>query len=237
MGTVGGNKVGGLLGRDHVDLGIMGLNEGPAVRVGLADHHQAGLLQQDALQGAKAGGTGAQQQDGVPGVDLPDIRGPVARGQDISHKEGLLIGDLLGDEVQALIGVGDPDILRLTAVDAAAQGPAAVGVGAVVDPAVLAEEAVAAEGFHVDGDPVPRAHRGDLVANLFHNAHHLVARGDAGHGPGDAAVFDVEITGADAGQGDPDDGVPGVQQAGLGFVQQGKGAWGGIGIGQHRATS
>ncbi len=50
-------------------------------------------------------------------------------------KQGLAVRHRVGDLRQPLVGVGHPDVFGLAAVDAAAQSPAAVGVGAVVDPA------------------------------------------------------------------------------------------------------
>ena len=134
---------------------------------------------------------------------------------------------------QPLVGIGDPDILRLPAVDAAAKGPAAAGIGAVVDPAVSAEKAGAAEGFHIDGHPVSGAEGTDVRACLLHHAYHLVSHRDAGHRPGNRAVLDVQIAGADAGQRDPDDRVPGVQQDRLWLVQQGEFPPLQIGVGEH----
>ena len=66
------------------------------------------------------------------------------------------------------------------------------------DKAVLAEEAFPAEGFHVDRDPVPRLYLCDAASCFLHDPHQLMAHGDAGNSPGNGAVLDVKITGADA---------------------------------------
>lgn len=103
--------------------------------------------------------------------------------------------------------MGNPHILSLPAVDAAAKSPAAVRILTVVDKAVLAEEAFPAEGFHVDRDPVPRLYLCDAASCFLHDPYHLMAHGDAGNSPGNGAVLDVKITGADAGQSDLYNGI------------------------------
>ena len=202
--------------------------------VGIAHDDLLGRFQPHALKGADTSGPRAKNQHGVSRRDSGDIRSPVACGQHIPHQEGLQVGDAVGNPAQALIGIGDPDILRLSAVDAAAQRPAAVRVGAVVDPAMPAEEACSTEGLHIHRHPVPGLNGGDSGAHLLHDAHHFMAHRDAGDGPGHRAVLDVQIAGADAGQGHPDDGVPVVKQCGLGLVQKGKSALFQVGIGKHR---
>ena len=106
----------------------------------------------------------------------------------------------------------------MSPVDAAAQCPTAVGIGAVVYPAILTEETLSAEGLHIDRHPVAWLDIGDCRADIFHNANHLTANSDAGYSSGDAAVFDVEVTGADTGQRDPHDGISVIEQDRLGLV-------------------
>lgn len=233
VGAVSADKVGGSLRTHGQHLGIMGLHKGSALRVFLADDDLTGSFQQYTLEGTQAGGTSTDDQHRIFVADLGNVGGPVAGGQDVPHKEGLLIGDPVGDLVQPLVSVGNPHILRLASVNAAAQGPAAVGVGAVVDPAVFAEKALSTEGLHVDSHPVAGAHRGDGGAHFLHDTYHLVTNRDAGHRPGHRAVLDVQVAGADAGQGDPDDGVPVILQYRLGLFHQGKGTLFDVGIGQH----
>lgn len=115
--------------------------------------------------------------------------------------------------VQVLVGVRNPDIFRLSTVDAAAQRPAAVGVGAV-DPSAPAKETLPAKDLHVYRDPASRMHSSDHAARFFDNTHHLVAHCDSWHSVGDATVLDMEITGANTRQSYPDDGVPFVLQNG-----------------------
>ena len=61
---------------------------------------------------------------------------------------------------------------------------------------------------------------GHGAAHRFHNAHHLMAHRDTGNGPGNAAMLDVQIAGADAGQRHLHNGVPLVQQYWLRLFQQ-----------------
>ena len=167
-------------------------------------------------------------------MDLGDLGSPVPGGQHVPHQQSLQVRDSVGDLGEALVGVGHPDVFRLAAVDAAAQGPAAVGIRAVVDPAVAAEEALPAESLHVHRHPVSRLKCRDSLPHLLHHAHHLVSHRNAGHRPGHGAVKDVQVAGADAAQGDFDDGVPGMAQRGFGLVQQLELPGFYIGIGQHR---
>jgi len=95
-------------------------------------------------------------------------------------------------------------------------------IGAVVHKAFFAEKALSAEGLHVHRHPVAGFHIGHRTAHFFHDAHHLVPYGDAGHRPGHAAVLDVQIAGADAGKGHLYNGVPLVLQHRLWFFHQGK---------------
>ena len=214
-------------------LRVVGADKVQPLLVQIADNDPPGVLELDALEGAQAGGACAQNQHRVPGLNFRDLGGPIAGGQHIPHQQRLEIGDPVGYLVQSLVGMGYPDIFRLAPVDATAQGPAPVRVGAVIDPAVLAEEAVAAEGFHIHRHPVTGPDRGDGPAHLVHDAHHLMAHGDPGHRPGHRAVLDVQVTGADAAQRHFDDGVPIVQQYGLGLFHQFKQSLSDIGIGEH----
>ena len=177
-----------------------------------------GCFKQNALEGAQPRGARPQEEDGVLRRDPGDPGGPEPRGQQVPGKEGLAVGDGVRDLGEALVCVGHPDILRLAPVDAAAQGPAPVGVGAVVHIPTPAEKARPAEGLHVHRHPVSRAELGHVGPYFLHHPHHLVAQGDPRHRPGHGPVLDVQVTGADAGQGHPDDGVPGMLQGGLWLV-------------------
>ena len=217
----------------HHRVGAAAAGEGAPRRVFFAEDDLPGPVELDALQRTQPRGSGADDQHRVPRPDLGDLRGPVARRQQIAHKESLAVRHGFRNDIQPLVGVGDTDKFRLAAVDAAAQGPAAVGVRAVVDPAVTAEEAVPAEGLHVHSHPVPGPQALHGRPDRFHHAHHLVAHGDAGYRPGHGAVFDVQVAGADAGQGHPHQGVPVCQQHRLRLFQEGKFPPLHIRIGQH----
>ncbi len=161
---------------------------------------------------------------------LGDAGRPKAGGQQIAHEQGLPVAHTRRDGGQALVRVGHPHIFGQAAVDPAAQRPPAVRVDAVVHIALPAEKALAAKGFHIHGDPVAGGHCGHSGARLLHKAHQLVAHRDAGHRPGHAAVFDVQVAGADAGQAYPHDRIPRVQQNRLWLFQQAEPAGPGVGI-------
>ena len=111
------------------------------------------------------------------------------------------------DDGETLIRIRNPDIFCLTAVNSTPQCPAAVGIGAVVDISVLAEETCAAEGLHVDRHPVTRFYCGNFRADRFHNANHFVTDRNARDGSWNCAVLNMQVTGANAGEGYPDNRV------------------------------
>ncbi len=69
-----------------------------------------------------------------------------------------------------MIGIRYAHILGLTAVNAAAERPTAVLIGAVVDKALLAEEALAAVCFYIDRNSVTGFDRLDICTNALDNA-------------------------------------------------------------------
>lgn len=101
---------------------------------------------------------------------------PVAGGEYIAGKQCLPVGNPVGNDSQTLIGIRYADVLRLTAVNPAAECPAAVGIGAVVDKAVLTEKAVSAERLHVDGYTVAGFDGFDCRTDLLDYADHLMGR-------------------------------------------------------------
>ena len=103
----------------------------------------------------------------------------------------------MGNPVESVVRIRYAHILRLPAVDAAAQGPAAVLICAVIDQPLLAVKAFPAEGLHVDGYPVPRFDVMNLLSRFLDNAHHLMSQNDAGDRLGYCSVFDVQIAGTD----------------------------------------
>ena len=139
----------------------MAVHKVQAALVHVADDNPFGILQAHTLEGAQSRGACPDEEDSVLGVDFRNLCCPVPSGQHIPHQQCLEVGDPVGDPVKTLVGIGHPYILGLAAVDAAAQGPAPVGVGTVVHPAVLAEETVAAEGLHIHRHPVTGLYGGD----------------------------------------------------------------------------
>lgn len=141
----------------------------------------------------------------------------------ILYQQRLPIGNAVRDLVQSLIRKGHPDILGLPAVDAAAQRPAAVLIGAVVHKAFFAEKALSTEkGLHVHRHPVAGFHIGHRTAHFFHDAHISCPTVMPGTAREHAAVLDVQVAGADAGKGHLYNGVPLVLQHRLWFFHQGK---------------
>ena len=118
--------------------------------------------------------------------------------------------------------MGNTDIFRLSAVDAATQGPSAVRVFAVVYIAVPAEEALSTEGFYVDGYPVAGFYVVYVCTDLFYDTHHFMAYRNAGYGTRYTSVLDVEVAGADTSQGDAYQSILRVFQLRNGFLQQGE---------------
>ena len=206
------------LRQQHV--GIVGLHEGTAFGRLLAHDDTLGALQHRAEQGADARRSGTDDKHGILRRNVRYACRPKAGGQDITHEECLLVRHIIGDAVKPLVGMGHTDKFRLPTVDAAAQSPTSVGVGAVVHIAFLAKETLAAEGLHVHGDAVARTDIGDGTPHLLHHAHNLVAYGDARHGTRHAAMLDVQVAGADAAQGDADNGVVCILQHRFRLVQE-----------------
>ena len=220
--AVGPHKGGAVLRLHGEHLRVVLAEELQAAFVLFAHDDALGAVQHDAQQGADAGRPCAEDQHSILGGDLRDARRPKAGGKDIAHQQRLPVGNAVRDLVQSLICKRHPDIFCLPAIDAAAQRPAAVLVGAVVHKALFAEEALPAEGLHIHSHPVAGLHIGHCAAHFFHDAHHLMAYRDAGHGPGHAAVLDMQIAGTDAGKCHLYNGIPLVLQHRLWFFHQGK---------------
>lgn len=140
--------------------------------------------------------------------------------QNISHKKCLFIRDRIGNPVQSLVGLGYADVLCLTAVDPAAQSPSAIGILAVVDKALAAEKAMAAEGFDIDSHPVSGLYFCNSRPGFFYDSHHFMTDGNSRNGAGNRAVFDVKITGTDAGQSNSDNRIRRGQKNGFFFFFQ-----------------
>ena len=131
-------------------------------------------------------------------MDLADLRRPIPRGEQIARKERRFVGDVCGDAHQVGIGKGDARVLRLPAVDAAAERPAARGMRAVVHPAVAAEIALPAVRLYVDRHAVALFEGRERAARLLHHAHKLVPQRHAPFGARHGVVQNVQIARADA---------------------------------------
>ena len=180
----------------------------------------AGLEQPGAHHGSVAAGAAAQDHHGIPFLDLGQLRAEVAGGQHAADGKNIFVRQIVGDQLQTVVGDRNADILGLAAVDLVAQIPAAFH--AVVDIAVLAEEALAAEGLHVGDDAV--AHL-DLLAGIAYGDHltgKLMAENDILVGGGHGAHLDMEVAGADGGESNLHDGVPGILNGGNGTILQTK---------------
>ena len=74
---------------------------------------------------------------------------------------------------------------------------------AVVDVAAFAEEAFAAECFHVDGHAIAGSDLADRRSDCQDDPDRLVSDRDTGDRTGHAAVLDMQIAGADGRKRDP----------------------------------
>ena len=178
------------------------------------------MLQPYTEQGADARRSGTQDEHRVFRRDVRDAGCPKTGGKHIAHKQCRVVAHAVRNRCQPLVGIGDTDVRRLSAVDAASECPAPVGVGTIVHIAVTAEEAFAAECLYIDRHTVAGTEVADGGAGLFDHTYHLMAYGDAGHGTGNAAMFDVQVAGTDAATGHTDDGVAWMEQGGTGLVGQ-----------------
>ena len=201
---------------------IMGPDEGNSCRVLFADNDPLRFFQQHAHQRTQSCRTGADDQNGVLFPNLADPGSPEAGGQNIPHQKRLLVGDRIGNFIQSLIGIGYTHIFRLSPIDPAPQGPAAIGIGAVVYKAFFAEEAFAAEGLHIHRHPITGTDGGHRFSHRLHHTHHLMSHGDAGYCFWHRTMLDMQIAGADAAQCHPDDGISGVQNLRFFFFGQSK---------------
>ena len=180
------------------------------------------VFQHCTQQGADTRRAGSDDENGIVGRNFRDTCRPESGGKNIAYEKCLFIGYTIRNTVQPLIGIRHPYIFRLSAVDAAAQGPASVFVFAVVYISMLAEKAFATKSFHVNRHTVAGLHGGDLLAYLFYNAYHLMPYGNARHGTRDTSMLDMQIAGTDTSQRDAHHGITGAFQFRHGFFYQRK---------------
>ena len=188
----------------------------------LANNDALRVFQHGAEQGADARRSRADDEHRVVLGNLADAGRPETGGQHIAHKQGLLVGNAIGNAVQSLGGQRHANILRLTTVNATTQRPTAMGRSAVVHISMLAIEALATEGLHIHGDAIAFLDAFHLTPNSLYNANHLMANGNAGHRPGHTTMLDVEIARTDTAQGNANNGVGGFLYHGFRLVGHGK---------------
>ena len=107
-------------------------------------------IEPGAGHGAKSRRAGSDNRYRIARPDLSNIRRPVSGGQNVPIEKGLLIRHSIRDHRQAVVCIGNTDILRLSSVNPAAQRPAALRILTVVHKSPLTEEALSAEGFHIN---------------------------------------------------------------------------------------
>lgn len=88
---------------------IVRLNKGAARRILFADDDPLRCFEHHAEQGADAGQSRADDEDGVLLRNLRNARRPEAGCQNVADKQRLFIRNLVRNFVQFLIGVGDAD--------------------------------------------------------------------------------------------------------------------------------
>ena len=104
----------------------------------------------------------------------------------------------------------DPDQCGLPSVYPASESPSSIRVGAVVHISVPAEKAFPAEGLHIHGDPVSRPDLMYIASDLFDYPDHFMSDSNARNCTWYTAVLYVYVACADAPEGYPHYGVPGV---------------------------
>ena len=72
---------------------------------------------------------------------------------------------------------------------------------------MLAEKALAAERLHIDCHTVSRMECGDCAAHLLYHANHLMADSDTRHRPGNGAMLNMQIAGANTAERHPYNGI------------------------------
>ena len=176
-------------------------------------------MQHGAQHGADAGGSGTEDKHGVALPDLGNPGCPVAGGEYIAGKQRLPVGNPVGNDSQTLIGIRHADVLRLTAVNPAAECPAAVGIGAVVDKAVLTEKQCPQNVSTLTATRSP----GLTVLTAeptCSTTPTIMADRNTGYGTRHRAVLDVQIACADARHGNAHHRVSCMRENGFRLVLQ-----------------
>ena len=168
---------------------------------------------------------GAPHRDDVTGLHLRLVRpGPAGRRR-VGGEQRPLVGDAVGDREGPLVGVGHPDVGGVAARPAAQRvgvpvaaadglapqrlGDPRVGVAVVAQrpQLLLAVPALPAAGEGDHHHPVADLVLRDVLADLGHRAHELVAEHVAGAHRGDVAAQQVQVRAAGHRQADLEDDV------------------------------
>ena len=156
-------------------------------------HDRAGGVELGAQDGGQADGSGADDGDGIAGLDVAvEDADLVAGRQDVGEVDDLLVGEPLGDLVGRGVGERHAGVLGLDAVDQVPEDPAA-SAEALAVLVGSAEPAASAGGDARQQHPVPLADRPDAGAGLQDRADGFVAEDPAGGDLGDVALEDVQI--------------------------------------------
>ncbi|GDY47491.1 hypothetical protein SANT12839_083730 [Streptomyces antimycoticus] len=144
----------------------------------------------------------------------------VGGGEDIRQQDGVMALGRPRQRIRGQIGERHPDVLGLGAVDHAPENPApAVTALSVV--ALPAEAAVAAGRDAGEQHPVAGPDLADIGTGLDDLADPLVAEHPAGADARQLAAEDMQIGAADGRGVDPDDGVGGGLEFGVGHLLPG----------------
>ena len=160
----------------------------------------------------------AEHEHHVRRLNLTDACRPIARCQHIANEQRLLIRDRVGDARAAHVCRRHADKLRLTAVDTAAELPAALD--AVVDKPSAAKEAITTEALYIHRDAVALLKLFYACARLHDFADELMAQHDALPRARNAAVSNMQIARADGGAGDAHNRVPRLLYRRHGYIRQ-----------------
>ena len=182
------------------------------------DRDDGGRLprQAGAHHGGEADRAGADHGHRGAGLDLGDARTPVARGHNVAQEEGVFVGHVRGDGRARMVRMRHAHKLGLAAVLAATELPTAFH--AVVDPAALAVEALAAERLAAHSHAVAGLEGAHALPHLLDHAHELMAEHRIRRGARHGAVNDVQVARADGRARDADNCVGWGLQLRLGAI-------------------
>ena len=192
--------------------------------------------QEGALDRELSDGTAAPDRDRLAALQIAEIGGHEARGEDIRQEEDLFVAQALRHLDRADVGIGHAEVLGLAAGVAAQHmgiaeqarrgvapellGHLVIGVGALAarEESLLAEEAFSAGDRKGNHDAVAHLELIVFGADLDHLAHGLVAEDIALFHRGHDAVEQMQVRAADGAGGDLDDGVAPVLDLGIRHV-------------------